>query len=251
MDLATLVGLVTSFIIMFAAMALGGDMMMYLDVPSLLIVVVGSLFVVMAKYELEQYFNAVRVAAKAFFFRLPKPDHIIEEISGLAGVSRKGGILALEGQKVSDPFLARGLQLLVDGFDQDVVRTLLTKDMKQTIERHNLGISIFRAIGDVAPSMGMMGTLVGLVAMLGNMNDPKSIGPAMATALITTLYGAMMSTMFALPIADKLSLRRDEESRLKAMIIDGLMAIQTGQNPRVIASVLQTYLQPSKRLADV
>ena len=137
--------------------------------------------------------------------------------------------------------------MLVDGHDSDVVRDMLTKDMKQTEERHGWGAKVFMAMGDVAPAMGMIGTLVGLVAMLSNMDDPKAIGPAMAVALLTTLYGAMLANMVAIPIANKLELRKVEEGRIKSLCIDALMAIQAGQNPRVISSMLKTYLAPSQR----
>ncbi len=139
------------------------------------------------------------------------------------------------------------MQLLVDGHDVEMVRTLLSKELRQTIERHEWGAKIFKALGDVGPAMGMIGTLVGLVAMLGNMDDPKKIGPAMGVALLTTLYGAVLANMIALPIADKLALRRVEEGRVKSMIIDALLAIQAGQNPRVVRSMLMTYLPDSKR----
>lgn len=247
MDLASLIGIVGALAIVIMAMILGGDISMFINVPSILIVVVGSMFAVMVKFELGQFLGAAKVAAKAFSFKLSKPEKIIEEVVEMAGMARKGGLLSLEGREVSDEFLGKGIQLLVDGHDPDVVRTLMNKDMKQTVERHAIGINIFKAIGDVAPAMGMIGTLIGLVAMLANMDDPKSIGPAMAVALLTTLYGAMMATMIALPIADKLTLRKEEEARLKNMIIDALLAIQSGQNPRVIESMLQTYIQKSKR----
>lgn len=247
MDLASLIGIVGALAIVIMAMILGGDISMFVNVPSILIVVVGSMFAVMVKFELGQFLGAVKVAAKAFSFKLSKPEKIIDEVVEMAGMARKGGLLSLEGREVSDEFLGKGIQLLVDGHDPDVVRTLMNKDMKQTVERHAIGINIFKAIGDVAPAMGMIGTLIGLVAMLANMDDPKSIGPAMAVALLTTLYGAMMATMIALPIADKLTLRKEEEARLKNMIIDALLAIQSGQNPRVIESMLQTYIQKSKR----
>lgn len=247
MDLATLVGLVGAFGIVIFAMILGGDITMFVNVPSLLIVVVGSIFAVMMKYELGQILGAASVMIKAFMFKLSKPEPVIEEVVELAGLARKGGLLSLEGKEVSDDFLAKGIQLLVDGHDPDVVRTLLNKEKKLSLDRHVVGASIFKAMGDVAPAMGMIGTLIGLVAMLANMDDPKSIGPAMAVALLTTLYGAMMATMFALPVADKLTLRMDEEDRLKAMIIDALLAIQSGQNPRVIETMLQSYIQEGKR----
>ncbi|GAA6146858.1 flagellar motor protein PomA [Thalassolituus maritimus] len=249
MDLASLVGLVGAFGIVIFAMVLGGDITMFVNVPSLLIVIVGSLFAVMMKFELGQFLGAAKVAGKAFSFKLIKPEDLIGEIVELAGLARKGGLLSLEGKEVSDEFLGKGIQLLVDGHDPDVVKALLSKEMKLASERHDTGVTIFKSLGDVAPAMGMIGTLIGLVAMLANMDDPKSIGPAMAVALLTTLYGAMVATMLSLPMADKLSLRKDEEDRLKSMIIDALLAIQNGQNPRVIESMLQAYIQEGKRVA--
>ena len=249
MDLASLVGLVGAFGIVIFAMILGGDITMFVNVPSLLIVIVGSLFAVMMKFELGQFLAAAKVAGKAFSFKLIKPEDLIGEIVELAGLARKGGLLSLEGKEVSDEFLSKGIQLLVDGHDPDVVKTLLSTEMKLASARHDTGISIFKSLGDVAPAMGMIGTLIGLVAMLANMDDPKAIGPAMAVALLTTLYGAMVATMLSLPMADKLTLRKDEEDRLKAMIIDALLAIQNGQNPRVIESMLQAYIQEGKRAA--
>jgi len=249
-DLATLVGLIGAFGIVIASMVMGGSAGMFVNVPSLLIVLVGSLFVVLMKFSLAQFLGAVKVAVKAFSFKLTKPEAIIEEVVELADAARKGGLLSLEGKEVSTSFLSKGIQLLVDGHDADMVRSLLKKDLHQTLARHENGAKIFSAIGDVGPAMGMIGTLVGLVAMLANMDDPKSIGPAMAVALLTTLYGAMLANMFALPIADKLALRREEEGLIKSMIIDALIAIQGGQNPRVIDSMLKTYLPESKRGSD-
>ncbi len=247
MDLATLIGLLGAFGIVLYAMLSGGDIGMFVNAPSLLIVLVGSLFVVLMKFNLAQFLGAIKVAIKAFSFKLTPPEDLIEEVVALADEARKGGLLSLEGKEVSNRFLNKGIQLLVDGHDAEVVRTLLWKDLKQTIERHERGAKIFSAMGDVAPAMGMIGTLIGLVAMLANMDDPKSIGPAMAIALLTTLYGAMFANMIALPVADKLELRRAEEGMTKAMVIDALLAIQAGQNPRIIDSMLKAYLPEGKR----
>ncbi|MGB1090921.1 MAG: flagellar motor protein PomA [Oceanobacter sp.] len=249
MDLATLVGLLGAFGIVIASMIMSGDIAMFVNVPSILIVVIGSLFACMMKYDLGQFLGAAGVAGKAFTSKLSKPEDIIAEVVELAGLARKGGLLSLEGKEVSDDFLAKGIQLLVDGHDPDVVRSILGKDAKLASGRHDLGSSIFQQLGDIGPAMGMIGTLIGLVAMLANMSDPKSIGPAMAVALLTTLYGAMLATMLMLPLADKLRLRKDEEDRLKALIIDALLAIQAGQNPRVIETMLHAYIQEGKRPA--
>ncbi len=247
MDLATLIGMVGSMAIIITAMVLSGGVGMFVDIPSVLIVIVGSIFVVLAKFGLGQFLGAGKVASKAFMFKLEDPAEMIDEIVGLADEARKGGLLSLEGKEVGSDFLQGGIQLLVDGHDPDVVKTLLNKDKDKAVERHAIGADIFAALGDVAPAMGMIGTLVGLVAMLSNMDDPKSIGPAMAVALLTTLYGAMLANMVAIPISDKLSLRRGEEEMNKSLVVDALLAIQSGQNPRVIDSMLRNYLPGSQR----
>jgi chemotaxis protein MotA len=246
-DLATLIGLVGGLAIVFMAMMMSGSVGMFVDVPSVLIVIVGSIFVVLIKFGLGHFLGAVKVAGKAFMFKVSDPAELIDEVVGLADAARKGGLLSLEGREVSNDFLQNGIQLLVDGHDPDVVKTLLAKDMNQALERHDRGARIWSSLGDVAPAMGMIGTLIGLVAMLANMDDPKSIGPAMAVALLTTLYGAMLANMIAIPIADKLKLRKGEEVMIKRLVIDALLAIQAGQNPRVIDSMLRNYLPEGSR----
>lgn len=247
MDLATLVGLLGGFAIVVFAMVLGGSVGMFVDVPSILIVLVGSLLVCMMKFSLGQFLGATKTVAKAFMFKLDSPEELIENVKELADEARKGGLLALEGKEISNEFLKRGIGLLIDGHEADVVRGLLLKDKNQAVDRHKVGARVWEALGDVAPAMGMIGTLIGLVAMLSNMDDPKSIGPAMAVALLTTLYGAMLANMVAIPFSDKLKLRMEEESLIKSMSIDAIMAIQAGQNPRVIETMLRNYLPEGHR----
>lgn len=250
MDLATLIGLVGAFAFIIMAMVSSGGIAIFIDVPSVLIVMVGSLFVVMMKFNLKQFLGAVKIAAKAFMFKLDKPEELIEQSVTMADAARKGGFLALEEAQISNSFMQKAVDMLVDGHDGDVVREALEKDIQLTEERHKAGISIFKALGDVAPAMGMIGTLIGLVAMLSNMDDPKSIGPAMAVALLTTLYGAVIANMVAIPIADKLALRMNEEMLNRNLIMDAVLAIQDGQNPRVIEGFLKNYLSEKKRKID-
>jgi len=249
-DLATLVGIIGAFAIVGSAMMMGGDIMIFVNMPSVLVVFGGTIFAVLMKFTLGQFLGAMGIAAKAFMFKSVSPEELIAEVSELADAARKGGLLALEGKEVGHPFLQKGIQLLVDGHDPEVVKDMLSKDRRLAIDRHDWGVKIFTDIGDTGPAMGMIGTLIGLVQMLSAMDDPKAIGPAMAVALLTTLYGAMLANMFALPVADKLALRSDEEGRIQAMIIDALLAIQAGQNPRVIQGLLKTYLPEKKRPAD-
>ncbi|GAB4392333.1 MAG: flagellar motor protein PomA [Gammaproteobacteria bacterium] len=247
MDLATLIGLIGAFGVVIAAMITGGQPIIFLNIPSLLIVVGGTIMVALMKFGIGDFFGAVKVAIKAFIFKIEKPEELIEVSVNLANEARKGGLLSLEGVDISNNFLKKGVQYLVDGLEPDVVRGTLKNEMNQTVARHLLGQKIFKAIGDVAPAMGMIGTLVGLVQMLSAMDDPKSIGPAMAVALLTTLYGAVIANMLAFPIADKLALRTEQEQLTKSILIDAILGIQAGQNPRIIEELLKTYLPGSKR----
>jgi len=249
-DLATLIGLIGSFAFVVMAMVLGGSIGMFIDTQSILIVFCGSFFVVLMQYSVGQFFGATKIAGKAFMFKTDVPEDLIAKIVEMADAARKGGFLALEEMQVENSFLRKGVDLLVDGHDADVVRSALQKDIVLTNDRHEQGIGIFKALGDVAPAMGMIGTLIGLVAMLSNMDDPKSIGPAMAVALLTTLYGAIFANMVTLPIAAKLTLRKDQEKLNRMLILDGVLAIQDGQNPRVIDGYLKNYLNEKKRSFD-
>lgn len=247
MDLATLIGIIGAFGIVVASMVIGGGVVVFINVPSILIVFAGSVMVVMSKFGINQFFGAVKVALKAFLFKKFSPEDCIQESVKIADAARKGGLLSLEGMKISDDFMNKGVQLLIDGHEPEVVRSMLTKDMNLTFERHIWGQKVFRALGDVAPAMGMIGTLIGLVLMLSTMEDPKTIGPSMAVALLTTLYGAIIANMVAMPIADKLELRSTEEKIAKSLVIDALIGIQAGQNPRVIEEALKNYLPATKR----
>jgi chemotaxis protein MotA len=249
-DLATLLGLLGAFGVVLASVFLGGSAMMFINAPSLLVVVGGTIGAVMMKFTLAQFLGAFKVALKAFIHKLDQPEDLIVQTVEMANEARKGGLLALEGKETENVFLAKGIQLLCDGHEPEVVRQTLMTDMRSTLERHDLGRKIFKSMGDTAPAMGMIGTLIGLVQMLANMSDPKSIGPAMAIALLTTLYGAVIANIIALPIADKLALRSSEERMIKSMIIDSLSGIQEGRNPRVIEELLKTYLPSSKRGSD-
>jgi len=201
----------------------------------------------MMKFTLGQFFGAFKVAARAFMFKLDEPEDLITQVVELATIARKEGMLALENAEINNEFLRDGVRMLIDGNNRDVVSAVMSKDLQQTIDRHKWGSKVFSATGDVAPAMGMIGTLIGLVQMLSAMDDPKAIGPAMAVALLTTLYGAVLANMVAIPIADKLDLRKAQEGRIKAMCIDGVLAIQEGQNPRIIESMLKAYLEPKER----
>ena len=247
MDFATLIGLVGAILLIASAIILGASPGVFINPPSLLIVIGGTLLVGLSKFSFAQFFGAFKAAVRAFKFKLPETQASIEELVDIANVARKEGVLGLEEREVSSPFLAQGIQMLVDGQDGETIKQLLGKERLLTLDHNRSGAKVFTAMADVAPAMGMIGTLIGLVQMLSNMEDPKSIGPAMAVALLTTLYGALVATMIATPIADKLSLRMTEEARQQSLYIDALVAIQEGTNPRIIEQMLSSYLPPKAR----
>ncbi|MBT6273984.1 MAG: flagellar motor protein PomA [Chromatiales bacterium] len=248
MDIATLIGLIGVVGVLLGAIFSGGSgIEPFVNIPSIMIVFGGSLMAILIKFPLGSVFGAFKVALRTFLGKFDQPEALIVESVGLADTARKQGILALDGVEMNNAFLKHGIQLLVDGNEDAIVKQVLTNDMDQMIERHEQGESIFRAIGDVAPAMGMIGTLVGLILMLGNMSDPKSIGPAMAVALLTTLYGAVIANAFALPMADKLAARNNQERIMKLVVIESVTAIRAGLNPRVMRELLNGYLPSNKR----
>ncbi len=251
MDIASLIGIILAWVLVFITILLGGELGMFVNAPSLVIVIGGSLAGVMMQFTLAQFLGAWGTAAKAFFYKETQNTDLINQIVECAQVVRKEGLLALEGmmESIGSPFLRHGLQMGVDGQDAHVVSAQLSSEMILTLGRHEIAHKLFSSWADLAPAMGMVGTLIGLVQMLANMSDPAAIGPAMAVALLTTLYGALVANLIALPIAKKLELRTEEERLQKALIIEGIAGIQEGVNPRLIQSSLLNYIPSGKRSA--
>jgi chemotaxis protein MotA len=249
-DIATLVGLLGGFGIIIGAIATGGDIMLFVNVPSLLLVVGGTFMVTLMQVSLKDFLGSFTIGMKAFFYKTDDAATLIEEAVRLADVARKNGLLALEGQEIGNPFLKQGIELCVDGHDPALVNRLLSKDINLTIDRHEVGQNMFKNMATVAPAMGMIGTLIGLVQMLANMSDPASIGPAMAVAILTTLYGAVIANAFAQPLADKLARASALEKTNKSLIIETIAGIQEGMNPRVLEQLLSTYLPSSQRAKE-
>jgi len=246
-DIATLIGLLGGFGIIIGAIATGGDIMLFVNLPSVLIVVGGTFMVTLMQVSLKDFLGSFNIAMKAFFYKIDDANQLIEEAVQLADVARKNGLLALEGQEIGNEFLKQGITLCVDGHDPALVQRMLSKDINLTIQRHEVGQRMFKNMATMAPAMGMIGTLVGLVQMLANMSDPASIGPAMAVALLTTLYGAVIANVFAQPLADKLARASQLERVNKSLILETISGIQEGMNPRVLEQMLSTYLPSSKR----
>jgi chemotaxis protein MotA len=244
MDLATLIGMIFGTIVILAAILVGGDFGTFVNIPSLLVVLGGTIAATLAKFSLADCIYAFKVGLKqAFVDESVNPRELIEKIKEMASKARKDGLLALEDEEIPNIFLKKGVMLCVDGQPPEFVQKVLENEMGYSIERMELGEKIFRAIGEAAPAFGMIGTLVGLVQMLANMSDPSSIGPAMAVALLTTLYGALFANLFALPIADKLLLRYMYDRKTKRLITEGVLGIAQGESPHVIDEILGTYNQ--------
>ncbi|QCD52655.1 motility protein A [Campylobacter sp. RM16192] len=252
MDLGTVVGWILIMVLLFGSMAIGVGIGPYIDIPSVMIVFGGTAGCLLVGFKMEQMkklFTFYGVAVKPKLFNLPE---IVKKMVEYSTKARRDGILALENDanNETDEFLKKGLSMAVDGNEPDAIRALLEIDMEQTSSRHSDNIKIFDQVAGFAGSMGMIGTLIGLVAMLLNMSDPSAIGPSMAVALITTLYGAMIGNILGAPVANILSIRDKDESLAKTIIIEGIMAIQAGDNPRTLETKLLSFLPPKDRVSQ-
>ncbi len=247
MDIASLVGFLLGIGIIVAAIVTGGDFMLFVNVPSLLIVIGGTFGVTLMRVPLSDFLRSFGILLKAFLNKKEDPVALIEDSVRLADVARKNGLLALEGEEIANPFMKKGITLCVDGHEPEFVNKMLQQEIRQMVSRNEIGQDMWKGVGDLAPAMGMIGTLVGLVQMLANMSDPASIGPAMAVALLTTLYGAMVANCFALPMVDKLAYVLNYEKANKELILDTISGIQEGVNPKVLESLLNSYISEKKR----
>ncbi len=252
MDLGTVIGLVLILGLLFSAMAMGVGIGAYIDIPSVLIVVGGSIGALLVSFKMEQMKNFTKIFMIAI--KPPQTDvnELIKKLVEYATSARRDGILALEAAANTEEnaFLKTGLSMAVDGNEPDTIRDLLEIEMEQTSTRHKGNSQIFNQWAGLAGAMGMVGTLIGLVAMLLNMADPSAIGPSMAVALLTTMYGAMIGNIFGTPIYNILNIRNDEEALIREMIIEGIMSIQAGDNPRTLESKLLSYLPPAERVSQ-
>ncbi len=249
MDIATVIGIITGVGLLSTTIVMQGNPLLFIEVGSVLIVVGGTAAATLINYPLKDILSVMGVVKNAFTNKEHNPKETIRKIVGFAELARREGILALENQmkEVEDPFLREGLQLAVDGTEPDLMRSILGTDLSYLQQRHELGQGIFKSMGTYSPAFGMIGTLIGLVLMLANMEDPSTIGPAMAIALITTFYGAVLANLVFLPIAGKLKERSREEVMIKELTMEGVLSIQSGENPRVIGQRLVSFMPPKLR----
>ncbi len=252
MDITTVIGTILGFGLVGFAMATGeGGLPIFIHVPSMLIVCGGTIAVVMMNFPLDTMKVLIKVTLTTYLYKSPSPTEEIDRIITYSNLARKEGLLALESklQEVDDAFFAKGVQLVIDGFPADTVRDIMELEAEWQHQRHLTGKKMLDAIGSFAPAFGMIGTLVGLVQMLQNLSDPSKIGGGMATALLTTMYGAMIANMVAIPLAGKLEVRDDEETLLRQLMVEGIVAIQSGEGPQLIKEKLKSFLAPSVREA--
>ncbi len=245
MDISTIIGLVTAFgLILFAIKDSIGS---FIDPGSLMIVVGGTIGAMFIRYPLNVIFGITQVVMKTIMVKLESPEEMIKKILSLSVEAKKNGILGLEKVVIEDEFLKKGVQLAIDGVEPELIEAVLNIDISTTTERHETGFGTLIAAGDAAPAFGMIGTLIGLVLMLGNMDDPKSIGPAMAVALLTTLYGSIMANVVFLPLSDKLVYYHAQEILLKKLVVSGILSIANGDHPAVVQEKLASFLKPGLR----
>ncbi|HPY76709.1 MAG TPA: MotA/TolQ/ExbB proton channel family protein [Anaerohalosphaeraceae bacterium] len=249
MDIATILGVVLGFGVILASLVMGGGAMAFIDVPSIIIVVGGMLCGTMIHFSLPQFLGIFSVLKKAILIKISSPNELIQNMVNYAAISRRDGTLALEEQirKTDNPFLAKGLQMLVDGRNEEKIRELLTLEIDSLQERHATGKKILEFMGAAAPAFGMIGTLIGLVQMLRNLTSPEDIGAGMAVALITTFYGSILANLVFIPMAGKLGIYSKAEIMAMEITLEGICTISRGENPTVVREKMQAFLAPKRR----
>lgn len=250
MDLGTIIGILAGFFFLIKfGIGSTANIVMFIDIPSVAIVFGGVATVMITAYPLSVAKTIPGIAKFVFIPQKRDIPGVIKTIISFAEQARREGILALENRlpEVNDPFLKKGIQLAVDGTEQGLIRDILQTEMNSLEGRHKGNAAMFDDIGAMGPAYGMIGTLIGLVLMLANMSDPSSIGPAMAVALITTFYGSVIANMVAIPIAMKLKYYTSEEMMEKTIMLEGILSLQAGENPRIVEWKLLAYLDPDSR----
>ena len=250
MDLATIGGIAAAIVFLILGVIFAqGNMLLFIDPPSVMITVGGSFAALLASYPLSYILGIGKVVRFAFFAPEINAKEMIITLVSFSEKARREGLLALEDDldELDDEFLKKGIQLVVDGTDPELVRRIMETELEHIMERHDKGKKVFEDWSLLAPAFGMIGTLMGLILMMVNLEDKSAIGPGMSTALITTLYGAIMANAALIPISNKLEVRANEEVLLKMIMIEGTLSIQSGDNPRIVRDKLIAFLEPSQR----
>src|SRR5246127_2580343 len=248
MDISTGLGLLAGVIVVLTMIFMGGDLRMFISDHAITIIFGLSFAATLLRFPLSSMFHGLPLGAKyAFTVRRITQRELVEEIAGLAELARKQGPIGLEKVEIEDPFLAKGIRFVADGYDADFIRDNLERDRDIFLTHLDEGQKIYRAVGDCAPAFGMIGTLIGMVQMFANMTDPSKLGPFMATALLATLYGAVLANIICLPIADKLHGKLVDEEINRTLIIDGVLMIRDSKSPTLVREMLVAYLPEKHR----
>ncbi|MCL2767328.1 MAG: motility protein A [Synergistaceae bacterium] len=250
MDLMTIIGLLVAWMFIVGAMVAGGQFMAYLHLPSFMITVMGTIGAMIAASPIERIKSLGGMFKTAFFANRKDMVSLVQTLVSFAEKARREGLLSLEGSaaEITDnEFLRKSIQLVVDGTDPELVRAILDTEIGILESRHAGNKSLLDTGAELSPAYGMFGTLIGLIAMLGNLQDVSALGPGMAVALITTLYGSMQANMVFIPISKKLVVRSKEEVQALELMVEGVLAIQAGENPRIVEEKLKVYLPPQQR----
>jgi chemotaxis protein MotA len=248
-DLGTIIGIVIGLGLVFSAILSGGGLILFLDVPSLMIVFGGVTSTVMISFPLPTLKKVGKVIAAAFTQKTASTNEILGLIIHYAEVARRDGMLALEeeAEKAPDAFLKKALRLAVDGTDAELIGMILRLELGALVARHQQGVDMLKQAAEFAPAFGMLGTLIGLIQMLQVLDDPSAIGGGMAVALVTSFWGAFLANTLFLPLANKLKNRSSEERAIRRLIIEGVTSIQGGDSPRIVKEKLHTFLPPTER----
>jgi len=249
MDISSVIGVVSGMGFVLGTILLGGSIMMFVNIPSVLVVVGGTIAAAMIGYPLSDFLSIFKVSMKIFIFKIQPAEEIIANLIEISNKARKGGLLSIEGdiQNTSDPYLAQALQMTVDGVKTADIAAIMQKKMELTKKNLDTGAAILSSMGAYAPAFGMIGTLIGLVQMLANLDDPSSIGPKMAVAMITTFYGAVLANLFFIPMSDKLTGRNEEEITNMNIIFEGVVSIREGEHPKLMEDKLNIYVSDTKK----
>ena len=249
MDIASIVGLILGVSLVIFGMFLQASLVIYASATSALIVIGGTFGAVILSYSFAQIKEAAMALKIVFTSQQDEASEVISVLVSFAEKARREGLLALEEEanQLDDEFLQKGIQLVVDGTDPELVQNILETEIDFLSERHSVSRGVFAKGGELAPAFGMIGTLIGLIGMLSKLDDPSSLGSGMATALITTFYGALIGNLIFIPIAEKLKVKSEKEILVKEIIIEGILSIQAGENPRIVEEKLKAFLPPDTR----
>jgi chemotaxis protein MotA len=250
MDRGSFLGVLLGFALLAVAIGFGPNPRIFFNAPSTMVVVGGVIAATLIRFPLDHVRYAFSIASRAFFTRAPETHALVAQIVGLAQRARREGLLNMEKAMDVEGFLAKGLRMVVDRSEREHIHAVLAQELRATQDRHHQGQEIFRFIALSAPSFGMVGTLIGMVQLFASIKDPSNIGGAMALSLLSTLYGAVIAYLLAIPIAGKLELRSKEELQLKQIMLEGVMGIQSEMNPSALEAELNAFLAPKERSKD-